>query len=65
LIDAYLSGMSGLGLLGRPHDQGDRLPTIMITGNGEVSMAVRAGASDFIERPFGHDELLAGADLLA
>ena len=57
--------MSGLGLLGRPHDQGDRLPTIMITGNGEVSMAVRAGASDFIERPFGHDELLAGADLLA
>jgi FixJ family two-component response regulator len=36
-------------------------PSIMITGHGEVSMAVkamRAGAADFIEKPFGHEELI-------
>jgi two-component system CheB/CheR fusion protein len=62
LIDAYLPGMSGLDLLRRLHDAADRIPAIMITGNGEVSMAVqamKAGASDFIEKPIGHDELLA------
>jgi two-component system CheB/CheR fusion protein len=65
LIDAYLPGMSGLDLLRKLNDSGDRLPAIMITGNGEVSMAVRAmkaGAFDFIEKPIGHDELLACVD---
>jgi two-component system CheB/CheR fusion protein len=62
LVDAYLPGMKGLELLKRLHDAGDRLPAIMITGNSDVSMAVeamKAGASDFIEKPVGHDELLA------
>jgi two-component system CheB/CheR fusion protein len=62
LIDAYLPGLSGIDLLRHLHDLGDRLPAIMITGNGEVSMAVqamKAGASDFIEKPIGHGELLA------
>jgi two-component system, chemotaxis family, CheB/CheR fusion protein len=65
VIDAYLPGMNGLDLLRRLHDQGDRLPAIMITGNGEVSTAVqamKAGASDFIEKPIGHDELLTCVD---
>jgi two-component system CheB/CheR fusion protein len=65
VIDAYLPGMSGLELLGRLHNSGDVLPAIMITGNGEVSIAVqamKAGASDFIEKPIGHDELLACVD---
>jgi two-component system CheB/CheR fusion protein len=65
LVDAYLPGMSGLDLLRRLNNSGDRLPTIMITGNGEVSMAVQAmktGASDFIEKPIGHEELLACVD---
>jgi two-component system, chemotaxis family, CheB/CheR fusion protein len=62
LIDAYLPGMSGLELLQRLRDAGDRLPAIMITGNSDVPMAVqamKAGASDFLEKPIGHSELLA------
>ena len=62
LIDAYLPGMNGLGLLRHLHDAGYRLPAIMITGNSDVAMAVqamKAGASDFIEKPISHNELLA------
>jgi two-component system CheB/CheR fusion protein len=61
LIDAYLPGISGLELLERFRDGGHRLPAIMITGNSDVPMAVRAmkaGASDFIEKPIGRSELL-------
>lgn len=61
LIDAALPGMSGLDLLQRLTDCGHRLPAIMITGNGDVPMAVqaiKAGATDFIEKPVGRDELL-------
>src|SRR5690606_17594922 len=43
-------------------DRGVRLPIIMITGAGDVGTAVlamKAGASDFIEKPIGPSELLA------
>ncbi len=62
LIDAYLPGMSGLELLARLHDAGHRLPSVMITGNSDVPMAVeamKAGASDFLEKPISSGELLA------
>ncbi|GLR65409.1 protein-glutamate methylesterase [Acidocella aquatica] len=62
IIDAYLPGMSGLELLQSLHENGDQLPSIMITGNGDVQMAVkvmRAGASDFVEKPVSYVELLA------
>jgi two-component system, chemotaxis family, CheB/CheR fusion protein len=65
LIDAYLPGMSGLELLQRLRDAGHRLPAIMITGNSDVPMAVqamKAGASDFIEKPVGRSELLASVE---
>jgi two-component system CheB/CheR fusion protein len=65
LVDAYLPGMNGLELLKRLGDAGHQLPTVMITGNGDVSMAVRAmkaGASDFIEKPVNGIELLASID---
>ncbi len=61
LVDAYLPGMTGLELLQRLHDAGDRLPAIMITGNSDVPMSVRAmkaGARDFIEKPISREELL-------
>ncbi len=65
LIDAYLPGMSGLEMLQRLSDEGHLLPAIMITGNADVAMAVqamKAGASDFIEKPVGRDELLASVE---
>jgi len=62
LVDSYLPGMTGLELLQKLQSLGQTLPAIMITGNSDVPMAVlamKAGASDFIEKPVGRDELLA------
>ncbi|MGK7869567.1 response regulator [Falsiroseomonas sp. E2-1-a20] len=61
LVDAVMPGMDGLELLAalRPHAQ--RLPAIMVTGHGDVRMAVRAmaaGAMDFIEKPIRRHDLL-------
>jgi two-component system, chemotaxis family, CheB/CheR fusion protein len=65
LIDAYLPGMSGLELLQRLRSAGHRLPAIMMTGDSDVPMAVRAmraGACDFVEKPVGRGELLGCVD---
>jgi two-component system CheB/CheR fusion protein len=65
LIDAYLPGMSGLELLAKLRDEGHRLPAIMITGDADVPMAVKAmkaGALDFIEKPIGRPELIASIE---
>jgi two-component system CheB/CheR fusion protein len=65
LIDAVLPGMDGFALLKHMQDQGYRMPAIMITGDGDVHMAVRAmqaGALDFIEKPISRDELLASIE---
>ena len=61
VIDAYLPGMNGFALLQRLRADGHLPPAIMITGRSDVPMAVRAmkaGVSDFIEKPVGSDELL-------
>jgi two-component system CheB/CheR fusion protein len=65
LVDAYLPGMNGLELLQRLDGSGHRLPAIMITGYGDVPMAVRAmkaGALDFIEKPITRADLLASVE---
>jgi two-component system CheB/CheR fusion protein len=65
LVDAGMPGMSGLELLERLKAEDHRVPAIMITGDGDVRMAVRAmraGAVDFIEKPIGRDELLASVE---
>jgi two-component system CheB/CheR fusion protein len=62
LVDARMPGMGGLALLQRLKSEGTRLPAIMITGQGDVTMAVqamKAGAADFIEKPIGRKELFA------
>ncbi|MEN9894406.1 MAG: hypothetical protein RIR97_258 [Pseudomonadota bacterium] len=65
LIDAYLPGMDGMELLKRLASDGHRLPSIMITGNSDVTMAVqamKAGAFDFIEKPVNREELIASVN---
>ena len=61
LLDLRLPQMSGLELQAELQARGVVLPTIMITAYGEVSSAVRAmkaGALDFIEKPFNELVLL-------
>lgn len=60
LLDVRMPGMSGLELQEHFVDHQISIPIIIITGHGDVPMAVRAmksGAIDFIEKPF-NDELL-------
>ncbi len=61
LVDLRLPGMSGLELLEQLKGRPANLPVIMITGHGDVPVAVRAmqaGAFDFIEKPFDEQYLL-------
>ena len=63
LVDASMPGIDGFEVLRRLGEAGHRLPAIVITGHGDVSMAVRAmkgGALDFIEKPVRAPDLLAG-----
>ena len=61
LLDVRMPGMSGLELLDHLAREQLLPPTIIITGHGDVPMAVRAmkaGAVDFIEKPFNDEVLL-------
>ena len=61
LLDVRMPGLSGLELHRKLRDQGIALQVVIITGHGDVPMAVRAlkaGASDFIEKPFNEEDLL-------
>jgi two-component system response regulator FixJ len=61
LLDVQMPGMSGLELQANLNELGIRLPVIVMTGQGDVATAVRAmkaGAVDFIEKPFDDDLLL-------
>ena len=60
VLDVRMPGLSGLDLQAELVQRGAELPTIVVTGHAEVAMAVRAvkaGAIDFIEKPFS-DQLL-------
>lgn len=61
LLDIRMPGLSGMELLETLKASGILLPVIMISGHGDVPMAVRAlkhGAFDFIQKPFNSRELL-------
>ncbi|PXW77517.1 two-component system CheB/CheR fusion protein [Blastomonas natatoria] len=61
IIDTNLPGMSGIALIEMLRARGDRLPAVLITGTGDIAMAVqamRSGASDFIERPVSRRDLI-------
>ncbi len=61
LLDVRMPGMSGMALLERLQADKVSLPTILITGHGDIDMAVRAmklGAVDFLTKPFNAQRLL-------
>ena len=57
-----MSGLSGLDLMKRLKEQGMSIPVIVITGHGDVPLAVEAmkyGAVDFLEKPFDDEALVS------
>lgn len=61
VLDVRMPGKSGLDLLDELNRRNISLPTIFITGHGDVSMSVRAmkaGAVEFLIKPFRDQELL-------
>jgi two-component system response regulator FixJ len=61
LTDIRMPGIDGLELLRRLRAAGHTLPVVMMTGHGDVPLAVEAmklGACDFIEKPFDDEALL-------
>ena len=61
ITDVMMPGTDGLGLLGQVTQKCPWLPVVVLTGVGDIPMAVRAlkaGASDFIEKPLDRESFL-------
>ncbi|MET3838548.1 response regulator [Bradyrhizobium sp. OAE829] len=61
LLDARLSGLSGLELQSRLHELRSTLPVIFLTGFTDIALtvkAVKAGAHDFLTKPVSSEELV-------
>ncbi|MEH0196952.1 response regulator FixJ [Caulobacter sp. CCNWLY153] len=62
ITDVRMPGMTGQELVRRLKAEGSALPVVMITGHGDIPMAVEAmrdGVVDFIEKPFSEARILA------
>jgi len=65
VTDVRMPGMDGLAVLGQITQFNAELPVVLLTGHGDVPMAVqamRAGAHDFLEKPYDADYLVAILD---
>jgi len=66
LLDIHMPGIDGMQVQQILAERGVTMPIIMVTGHGDVATAVRAlkaGAVDFLEKPFEKAALLAAVDL--
>jgi two-component system response regulator FixJ len=62
ITDVRMPGMSGIDLLRRLRERKISVPVIVITGHGDIPLAVEAmriGAVDFLEKPFDDEVLIA------
>jgi FixJ family two-component response regulator len=62
ILDLHLPGRDGLAFLSSLNRSGIRIPTVFITGYGDIPTSVRAmqeGAIDFLPKPFDDEQLLA------
>lgn len=65
VLDVSLPGLSGLELQKRLVTEGISIPIIFITGYGDVPMtvqAMKAGAMEFLMKPFCHDQLFGAIE---
>jgi FixJ family two-component response regulator len=65
LLDVHIPGKSGLDILKELHGEDYPAPIFMISGHGDIAMAVssiKSGALDFIEKPFRGSEIVARLD---
>src|SRR5271169_4152723 len=65
IIDVRMPGIGGLAVQERLRDEHIAVPVIVITGHGDVPLAVRAmkaGAVDFVEKPFTEEAILAAIE---
>ncbi len=62
IVDIRMNGMSGLELQDRLVERGSPLPIAIITGHGDIPLAVdtmKKGALDFIQKPFKEEQLIS------
>jgi FixJ family two-component response regulator len=65
LLDVHIPGKSGLDILKELHGEDYPAPIFMISGQGDIAMAVgaiKSGALDFIEKPFRGSEIISRLD---
>jgi two-component system response regulator FixJ len=65
LVDVRMEGMDGISLIETLHRQGVSLPMVVVTGHGDVPLAVRAmraGAIDFVEKPYAEERILEAVE---
>ena len=66
VTDVRMPGLSGIELLKELNARGKRLPVIVITGHGDVALAVEAmksGAVDFLEKPCNDEAMLTAVQM--
>ena len=61
LLDLRMGGMDGLALQKALEERGSRLPIVFLTGHGDIAharAALKAGAVDFLEKPYAEEALI-------